>query len=132
MEPGKLRHVVTIERQQRSQDPATGEVTSVWVALAGCERIRGDVLPDRASEFFSTRQVQSNQNAMIRLRWRRGVDSTMRVKHHLADGAEPLVEYWDIQGVVHFQDRFRELRLMCLARDAEGFRRGADLVNADG
>lgn len=129
MQPGKLRHVVTIEAPQRSQDPSTGEITEAWVAVTGLERMAAEVLPDRAAEFFATRQVQATQNAMIRLRWVRGIDATMRVKHHLADGPDALVEYWDINGVVHFQDRFREVRLMCLARAAEGFRRGADLLN---
>lgn len=130
MNPGKLRHRVTIEHQSQVQNPATGEITADWVSVAGMERISAEVLPDRASEFFAGRQIQATQNAMIRMRWRPGIDATMRVKHHLADGADPIVEYWDINGVVHFQDRFREMRLMCLQRDAEGFRRGADLVNA--
>lgn len=132
MQTGKLRHVVTIEYPQENQNPVTGEVTSTWLPVPGCERIRAEVLPDRASEFFATRQIQSTQNAMIRLRFRHGIDAKMRVKHHLKDGPDGIVEYWDINGAVHFQDRFRELRLMCLQRDADGFRRGIDLVNADG
>jgi head-tail adaptor len=130
MNPGKLRHRVTIERQVKVQNPATGEIVSDYVAVEGMERLSAEVLPDRASEFFAGRQIQATQNAMIRMRWRNGVDATMRAKHHLSDGADPIVEYWDISGVVHFQDRFREMRLMCLQRDAEGFRRGVDLVNA--
>lgn len=132
MQTGKLRHVVTIEAPSRSQNPDTGEVTEGWAAVPGLERIRAEVLPDRAAEFFGTRQVQATTNAMIRIRWRGGVVPTMRVLHHIADGPDPVFEYWDIQGAVHFQARFRELRLMCLQRDAEGFRRGIDLVNADG
>lgn len=133
MQIGKLRHIVTIEYPQRSQNADTGEVIDTWVPVPGALRIHAEVLPDRATEFFGTRQVQSTLNAMIRLRWREGIDATMRVKHYLRDaaGTEPLVEYWDVQGAIHFQDRFRELRLMCLARDAEGFRRGSDLVNSE-
>lgn len=120
MQAGKLRHVLTVEQQQESQDPETGAIRVVWVPVL--ERIRAEVLPDRASEFFAARQVQSTTNAMIRIRWLPGITAKMRIKHHLRDGPDPLVELWDIQGVVPFQDRFRELRLYCLSREADGFR----------
>lgn len=126
MQSGKLRHVITIQRRVAAKNPQTGEVVDSWESVPGRIRIRADVRPDRASEFFAAQQIQGTQNAQIAIRHMSGIDSTMRVVHHLTPTID---EYWDIEGSVHFQDRFRELRLMCLKRDAEGFRRGVDLVN---
>lgn len=127
MQSGKLRHRITIERPIETQDASTGAIAVSWSLFAS--RISAEVLPDRASEYFAAQQLQSSTNAMIRIRYRVGVEPTMRVTHHLSDGIPEILEVYDIQGVVHFQAGFREIRLMCLKRDAEGFRRGADVVN---
>jgi len=126
VQSGKLRHRISIERPIDTQDASTGALIISWLPFA--VRISAEVLPDRAQEYFTAQQLQSSTNAMIRIRYLDGVIPTMRVKHHLRDTPE-LIEVYDIEGVVHFQSGFRELRLMCLKRDAEGFRRGADLVN---
>jgi SPP1 family predicted phage head-tail adaptor len=125
MQPGKLRHRGTIQVGIESQD-AAGQIRTTWQNLH--ERVNCEVLPDRAGEFFAAQQVQSTTNALIRLRHVDGITPKMRFVHHLKD-QPPLDEYWDIEGVVPFQSRFRELRLMCLKRDAEGYRRGEDLEN---
>lgn len=127
MQSGKFVHLITIERPTRIQDIA-GNFNEVWVPVAGFTRIMGEVLPDRASEFFASRQVQATRNALIRLYYQPGVDETMRVVHHQRPGQD---DYWDISGAVHFQSRQRELRLYCIWREAEGFRRGEDLENAE-
>lgn len=126
MQRGKFRHKLTIERPDKTQDPDTGKIVEVWVIVAA--RISAEVLPDRAGEFFGARQVQATTNALIRISHREGVTPKMRAVHHIRPGLD---EYWDIEGVVPFQSRLREIRLMCVKRDAEGFRRGADLKNAE-
>lgn len=124
MQRGKLRHRLTIERPDKTQDPDTGKIVEVWTVVAS--RISAEVLPDRAGEFFGARQVQATTNALIRISHRTDVLPTMRAVHHVRPGFD---EYWDIQGVIPFQHGGQEVRLMCLKRDAEGFRRGADLKN---
>lgn len=108
-----MRHRVTIQSPTKSQD-ASGSVVSSWgtflTAWAAIEPISG-------REFFSAAQVQSNVNTLIRIRYRDGVTPTMRVVH----GAD----IYDIETVL--KDQFsgnREIRLMCVKRDAEGFRNG--------
>lgn len=120
-------HRITIELPRMVQDPDTGNESTVWLPVTGFVRIPAEVLPDRAGEFFAARQVQATMNAMIRLWYQPGLKSTMRAVHHVRPGFD---EYWDIQGLVPFQYQQRELRLMCLWREAEGYRRGADLENA--
>lgn len=130
MQAGKLRHRITIQRPNEEQDGAGQMRVTSWSPIA--ERISAEVLPDRAGEFFAARQIQATTNAMIRIRYRRGIDedsaprTQLRVVHHVRAGVD---EYWEVQGIVHFQSRFEELRLMCVRRDAEGFRRGEDLTN---
>lgn len=121
-------HRITIERPDTAQDPATGNESTVWRPVTGFIRIPAEVLPDRAGEFFAARQVQATANAMIRMWYQPGLHSTMRAVHHVRPGID---EYWDIQGLVPFQYQQRELRLMCLWRDAEGYRRGSDLENPE-
>lgn len=123
MQPGKLRHRVTIEENRPTQSP-TGKLSDNWVAVL--ERAPAEVLPDRAGDFFAAQQVQHTTNAMIRMRYAAVIQAGMRARHHVAPGVD---EFWDIAGRVHFQSRFREVRLMCLQRDAEGFRRGQDVIN---
>lgn len=123
MQAGKLRHVLTVEKVTQVQG-AGNKLTDQWSPVYA--RIRGEVLPDRAQEFFGAREVQSTTNALIRIRQLAGIEPTMRVVHHIAPGVD---EYWSIEGVVPFQSRLREVRLMCLKRDAEGWRRGTDLRN---
>lgn len=126
MQSGKLQHLLTIQRKVETQTDE-GDMPETWEDLPGFVRIFGEVLPDRASEFFASRQLQAERNAMVRLYYQPGIDERMRVVHHLRPGLD---EYWDIAGVVHFQSRQRELRLMCVWREAEGWRRGTDLVNS--
>lgn len=127
MQSGKFVHLLTIERRLPTQD-GTGNIAETWEPLPGFVRIMGEVLPDRASEFFGAKQIQATKNAMVRLYYQPGPDATMRVVHHVRPGID---DYWDIAGSLDLQGRQRELRLYCLQRDAEGYRRGTDLQNAE-
>jgi head-tail adaptor len=125
VQSGKLQHLITIQRPVPTQSEG-GDVDQAWENVPGFARIFAEVLPDRAGEFFASRQLQATRNALIRLYYQPGLDETMRVVHHVRPGID---EYWDIEGVVPFQYRQVELRLMCKWRDAEGYRRGVDLAN---
>lgn len=127
MPPGKLRHRITIYKPNEAQD-AAGQMVPAGEPIAIASRISAEVLPDRAGEFFEARTVQATTNAMIRIRYRPGVadgnpeGTKIFVKHHIRDGASPVFELWDVEGIVHFQSRFRELRLMCIKREEQGWR----------
>jgi head-tail adaptor len=125
MQSLRLLQRITIERPVTVQDGG-GDDTVTYEPVPGFTRIGADVLPDRAGEFFAARQVQATRNAMVKIWYQPGLVENMRVVHHVRPGMD---EYWDIQGLVPFQSQQRELRLMCLWRDAEGYRRGADLSN---
>lgn len=126
MRPGALNQLITIERPTRTRD-AGGDDTTTWEPVPGFVRIQAAVIPDGARETFAARQVQSIANALVRIWFQPGIDATMRVCHHVRPGFN---EYWDIAGPpIDFESKQREMRLTCLKRDAEGWRRGEDLVN---
>lgn len=127
MQSGKLNQLITIERPLEPQSES-GDIGQTWEPVPGFARIMAEVLPDRAQEFVAAKQIQATRNALIRLYYQPGIDERMRVVHHLRPDLD---EYWDIAGVVHFQSRQTELRLMCVWREAEGYRRGVDLSNPD-
>lgn len=126
MKTPKLQRI-TIERLVQTQDPTSGNLYDDWEPVPGFVRIPAEVLPDRASEFFASRQIQATQNALVILRYQPGIEPAgMRVVHHVRPGDD---RFFDIQGVVDFQSMQREMRLYCLWRDAQGYRRGTDLEN---
>jgi SPP1 family predicted phage head-tail adaptor len=127
MQSGKFQHLITIESPTRAQSDA-GDVTEAWAPVPGFTRIFGEVLPDRGAEFFAAKQIQATRNAMIRMYYQPGISERMRVVHHVR---EDLDEYYDVAGIVSFQARQRELRLFGIWREAEGYRRGADLENPE-
>ncbi len=127
MQSGKFQHLITIEAPNLKQT-GRGDVEQHWAPVAGFDRIFAEVLPDRAQQYFAGRQIIATRNALIRLYFQPGISEQMRVAHFVRPD---LVEYWGIEGVVSVQSKQRELQLMCLWREAEGFRRGTDLENVD-
>ena len=125
MQSGKLNQLITIERAVRPQNDA-GDFAETWEPVPGFARIPAEVLPDRAQEFFAAQQIQATRNALVRLYYQPGITEQMRVVHHVRPDVD---ELWDIAGVVSFQSRQVELRLICIWREAEGYRRGVDAVN---
>lgn len=125
MQSGKFQHLLTVEQLVETQNSA-GDTVQTWTALTGFVRIMGEVLPDRATEFIAAKQIQATRNALIRLYYRPDITEKMRVVHHKRPGLD---EYWEVAGCIDFQCRQTELRLMCVWRDAEGYRRGDDLRN---
>lgn len=125
MQTGKLVHLISIERPTQTQDEV-GDIVEGWEIVPGFARIGAEVLPDRGSEFFAARQIQATRTAQIRLFHSLGINETMRVVHHVRPGID---EFWDIAGMINFQSRDVELRLMCVWREAAGYRRGVDLIN---
>lgn len=112
MQAGRLDQRVSIERfdyvrdsnGEVIQDPDTGEVSQEWVTQATCWAA---VEPLQGREFIAAMATQSETTARIRMRYRPGIDSTMRVKH----GADT----YGIEAVIHVKSARRELQLMCKA-----------------
>lgn len=76
---GRLRHPITIQELQQSQDPQTGEMTETWAKVASewaaIEGIYG-------REFLAADATQAETNYRITMR-KRALDPAMRI---LSDG----------------------------------------------
>lgn len=79
MEAGRLRHRIDIEVPTQVQDATTGEITLTWgTHLAS---VPAAVEPLSVREYISAQQVQSEIVARITIRYRSGLNATMRIKH---------------------------------------------------
>lgn len=74
----RLRHRVTIERLVPVQDEIGGEARK-WVAWASS--VPAEILPISAGELLAANQVHGEVVARIVIRWRSGVEPSMRVVH---------------------------------------------------
>lgn len=75
---GRLRHKVTIQRPEYTQDPVTGEMMKTWVDFAN---VYASVEPLSARDFIAAAASQSKVTARILIRYRQGVEASMRVIH---------------------------------------------------
>jgi SPP1 family predicted phage head-tail adaptor len=70
MEPGLLRHRVTIERPEEL-DAGAGSVQTAWLPVA---TVFASVEPLRGREFSDGRAVLADMDTRIRVRWAPGLD----------------------------------------------------------
>lgn len=78
MRAGPLRHRITIERPAYQQDPLTGEMVASWVLVA---KPWARIESLSARDFIAAAASQSEITTRITIRFREGVDSTMRILH---------------------------------------------------
>jgi SPP1 family predicted phage head-tail adaptor len=89
MAAGKLRHRCRIEQKTQVQDPATGAVSTVWSVYA--DNVPCSIEPLSGREFVSASEYRSKVAARVVLRWRPGLEASMRLIN-LADNAQYQVE----------------------------------------
>lgn len=79
---GRLRHRVAIQEYvYQGQDPETGEEIRVWSTVAGFESVPCAIEPLSAREFIASQSTQSQIVARIVMRYREGLDASMRIVH---------------------------------------------------
>lgn len=118
IQAGKLRHKVTIQTPTETQDEY-GQPVQTWATFA---EVFASVEPIRGREFFAAQQIQSDVTTRIRIRYLSGVTTKMRVVHTTDHSSPATVEEYDIEAVIHVEEKRREMHLMCRKRDADGFR----------
>lgn len=75
---GRLRHVVTIQKKGTGKDPF-GAPLPGWVDV--WTTIPAEVIPLSAREFMASANEHAQVSARITIRWREGMDATMRIIH---------------------------------------------------
>jgi len=104
MRAGKLRHRITIQRPVYDQDQVTGEVTITW--MDAWTKVPAEVVPASVSQFVAAAAPQHKLTARIVIRYRAGLEATMRILHR--------GDVYDIQGVLADPDSGRDyLTLPC-------------------
>lgn len=102
MRAGRLRHQVEIQQYTATRDAAGQEIRD-WTEFA---TVRADVMPLSGREFFDAAQYNVEISHRVRIRYRPGVTTKMRVIH---EG-----RVLDIEYVINKDERDRELHLMCI------------------
>jgi len=101
MRAGQLCHRVTIQQPDPTQDqygdqvPIWSNVAEVWAAIE----------PLRGREFLEAQHAGAEVTTRIRIRHRDGITPEMRViwGDHT----------YDVEAVIHVEERRREIHLMC-------------------
>jgi SPP1 family predicted phage head-tail adaptor len=100
MEPGRLRHLITIEAPVSTQN-AYGEPVVTWSDFASVYASREDLT---GRELFAAQQVKAELTTRFTIRYLAGLSETMRI---VLDGV-----YYDIQSVADTEGRKRTLTIM--------------------
>ena len=100
----RMRHRIEILEKSVTQN-ATGEEMITWTGVGD---FWASVEPIRGREFVEMKQAQAEISTRIRMRFTDGITPTMRVRY---DGRD-----FEIQAVIHVEEKQRELQLMCSER----------------
>jgi SPP1 family predicted phage head-tail adaptor len=79
---GNLRHRIAIQERLEEQDSDTGEITHVWATVSEMGNVPAEIVPLSAKEFIAAQATQSEIVARIVIRYREGIDATMRAVHN--------------------------------------------------
>jgi SPP1 family predicted phage head-tail adaptor len=79
LDPGKLRHRITIQKPVTQQNPETGQSTTNWVNVV--QDIAAAIEPLSVREFVAAQAMQSQVTARIVIRYRPGLTAQMRILH---------------------------------------------------
>jgi SPP1 family predicted phage head-tail adaptor len=99
----KLRQRVTLQTRTASQDGTTGDTTYTWSNTVADEP--AEVVPLSGREFVSAAANQAGVDTRMTIRWRSGIEPTMRV---VFDGNN-----YQITAVLPDPTNRRWLTLMC-------------------
>lgn len=78
IEAGKLRHRITIQAPGMTQDPVTGEMLAGWTDFAS---VWAEITDLSVKEYLAAQSAQSEVSTRVRIRFREGVNATMRIIH---------------------------------------------------
>ncbi|MFW6331221.1 MAG: phage head closure protein [Gemmatimonadota bacterium] len=84
---GDLRDRVTVQEETLTDDDRGGKTSGGWSAVSGMSRIPAQVKPLDGDERIAALQAQSGISHEVRMRYRTGITSAMRLLWH-AYGAD--------------------------------------------
>lgn len=99
--PGELRHIITIQKLNNSQNEY-GEVLEVWEDILN---VRAGIYPISGKEFFAAETVNSQITHKVKIRYIKGLTPNMRINFNN--------RIFSIESIINFQERNIELQLLC-------------------
>lgn len=102
MNPGKLRHRITIQEYIKTRNEYN-EIIEDWRDFA---KVWASVEPISGKEYWAKHQVQAEITHRIRIRYREGIKPTMRVLFNKN-------RVFEIESVINWQEKNIDLQLMC-------------------
>lgn len=102
MKAGQLDQRVTLQALQKTGFDALGQPVSTVQDVCTCWAA---VEPLAGREYIAAGAMQAEVQTRIRMRYRPGIDSTMRVLHGL--------DTYEISAVIHIKSAKQEIHLMC-------------------
>ena len=75
----RLRHRITLEIPGLAQDPVSGEMIPGWQVFA--ENVPAEITDLSVKEYLAAQSAQSEVSTRVRIRFREGVNATMRIIH---------------------------------------------------
>ncbi len=79
IEAGTLRHRINIQKRVQTQDVNSGDMVDSWETVF--PNVYASVEPLSAREYLAARTEQSKVSARITIRYRPGLDASMRILH---------------------------------------------------
>lgn len=101
MEPGKLRHRITIQYEDNGKDD-DGFESTIWKEY---KRAWAAIIPLRGKEFYQAATINAEISIKIVTRYIKGVDEDMRIKY--GDRS------FEIISIIDVNERHREMHFMC-------------------
>jgi head-tail adaptor len=120
MQAGRQRHRVVLEERADVQD-SVGDYEVAYIELA---EVWASIIPVSGRERIAGAQVASEHDTRIVIRFRRGLDSTIRIRHVVVHESPAIEELYDVQAILPDATGRRWLTFLCTKRVAEGWRRG--------
>lgn len=99
--PGELRHRITIQKLNNSQNEY-GEVSEFWEDILN---IRAGIYPISGKEFFAAETVNSEITHKVKIRYVEGLTPNMRINFNN--------RIFSIESIINFQEKNIELQLLC-------------------
>jgi SPP1 family predicted phage head-tail adaptor len=109
MRAGKLKTRVTIQRPVEGNADGLNEQPVSWVNVV---TVSAEILPQSGREFYRAQQVNAAVTHVVRIRYRRGVDETLRLA--LGDPRATPARVLKIASVVNVDEANEEMLLVCV------------------
>jgi SPP1 family predicted phage head-tail adaptor len=108
MQSGSLKHTISIQEITEGRSGA-GAVTETWANVVGLETLRASIWPIKGIEKLESLKLEHEISHRVRIRYRSGVTSKMRIKF----GAR----YLDIISPINLDEKNKVLEMICMEKN---------------